>query len=700
MPNRWAEMTKYNSSDVETLAQYFIHAKESGAPFALLTGAGCSVSAGIPGAASLVDEINQTLAFCLGGLTEEERKDYGKCMGCLPEDMQRKLLKPYLDNAKVNWGHIAIAGLMREGYLGKILTFNFDNVLARACGLVGLYPATYDFAAAPTDTFSHISETAIMHLHGQGHGFFMFNSEEKTKVHAERLSPLLKDVFDKNPILVIGYSGSSDSVFSRIRTIFSGRNALFWAGHSEKPNSHVSRLVAGAGRTARYLGGVDADRFLLELAIKLDCLPELFRDPYGHLLFELSDVTDYPLTGDVSKDVLAEVRSDLIIAQQTKTQKGPSIVDLFVEGKWSEVLEKYNSNIPQDSDFAYWAQLAIADAEADLAHKSTDHDQISKMNTAFEKATKMAEDRNEAWHNWGAALDTLGGATNDDDQLTQATSKFEEALKLNPNDSETLVALGTNLCRRAERNGDKVFFEKSVPYFRKALELSPNEYNSNYSIGYALSNIAELNSNSDITLEAINHINIALQISPDNQSALQLLASSYSDVAKNNKDTKFADKSMETYLHSISIDRFYPELMKNAMLELSDFGDIFSDPKYYLELISIGRDIISRDENSIEILDLMGHALARVSDINHDTAAAVEARSLLHQSERLTGKPSYNLACGLVQLGFIDEAKDKLLACKSAQTLPDANHLRLDDDLKRLRGLDWFDELSQSRDAP
>ena len=160
-------MPVYTKTDIENIAGHMRYNPEE-RPFAVITGAGCSVSAGIPLAAALVEEINtkDQFAHCIAGLTDAERQDYGRCMAQLSKSERNDLLGPYLENSSINWAHIALASLMKAGYVGKVLTFNFDNVLARACGLNGLYPAIYDFVSGVADTFDHIVSPSIIHLHG------------------------------------------------------------------------------------------------------------------------------------------------------------------------------------------------------------------------------------------------------------------------------------------------------------------------------------------------------------------------------------------------------------------------------------------------------------------------------------------------------------------------------------------------------
>lgn len=74
-------------------------------------------------------------------------------------------LKPIPDQSvKVNWAHIAIAQLMKEGYIDRLLTVNFDPLVVKACAMVRLYPAVYDFAASQYFKPAYIPMPAVFHL--------------------------------------------------------------------------------------------------------------------------------------------------------------------------------------------------------------------------------------------------------------------------------------------------------------------------------------------------------------------------------------------------------------------------------------------------------------------------------------------------------------------------------------------------------
>ena len=75
---------------------------------------------------------------------------YPDCMAALERGVRRDLIGAYIDKAKINWAHIALAQLIDGGYVDRVLTTNFDPLISRACALVNSFPAVYDFAASHT----------------------------------------------------------------------------------------------------------------------------------------------------------------------------------------------------------------------------------------------------------------------------------------------------------------------------------------------------------------------------------------------------------------------------------------------------------------------------------------------------------------------------------------------------------------------
>jgi len=119
-------------SAIKEIAETLRSARYRGRAAHLLIGAGCSKSAGIPLASEIVREIRENYPEHFRRAFGDGAGTYGGCMKFLTVNERRDLLSPYLTQARVNWGHLAIAQMMAEGIVDRVLTVNFDNLLARA----------------------------------------------------------------------------------------------------------------------------------------------------------------------------------------------------------------------------------------------------------------------------------------------------------------------------------------------------------------------------------------------------------------------------------------------------------------------------------------------------------------------------------------------------------------------------------------
>jgi hypothetical protein len=184
-------MTKITREHIRQLARLMRDERDQGRPFAFLTGAGCSKPAGIPTAPEIVAELcarplGENIRHQIGNQTPTG-KDYGAVMGALTVRQRKDYFTEILKDTKINFGHIALASMMKAGYVGRVLTFNFDSILVRAASMLGFFPAVYDFGVSPATKFDHIAEKSVLHLHGQGFGQVMKNTGDQTTTHAKAL---------------------------------------------------------------------------------------------------------------------------------------------------------------------------------------------------------------------------------------------------------------------------------------------------------------------------------------------------------------------------------------------------------------------------------------------------------------------------------------------------------------------------------
>jgi len=159
---------------VSAVADALRHAKDQGGGATVLIGAGCSVTARIPTAASMADEVRRRYPGHTSAATSDS---YGDVMASLPKETRIDLINKYVEQSSLNRGHLVLAWLMKQGFVGRVLTTNFDNVLVRSCALQNCFPAVYDFAVTHgVFEQGRMREPAVVYLHGQSAGFVQLHT--------------------------------------------------------------------------------------------------------------------------------------------------------------------------------------------------------------------------------------------------------------------------------------------------------------------------------------------------------------------------------------------------------------------------------------------------------------------------------------------------------------------------------------------
>ena len=109
-------------------------------PVAVLWGAGCSFQAGIPLAVGVVDGIRQNYPTAFNRaqanlpiVPGNQAPSYAECMQQLDVRERRELIRNLVSRARINWAHLLLADFIRNGYVQRVFTTNFDPLIMRAC---------------------------------------------------------------------------------------------------------------------------------------------------------------------------------------------------------------------------------------------------------------------------------------------------------------------------------------------------------------------------------------------------------------------------------------------------------------------------------------------------------------------------------------------------------------------------------------
>jgi Tfp pilus assembly protein PilF len=720
-------MARYSSEDIDAIANTLRSARDRGKPAHMLIGAGCSKAAGIPLASEIVAEIHQRYSGYCRRLNEADRQKYGACMKLLSPNERRDLLAPYLARASINWAHIVLAQFMNEQFIERALTVNFDNLLARACGLLNLYPAVYDFASAPTENVALIVSPAIVHLHGQGHGVVLMNTEEETKAHAKNIAPVLRQSMD-HPIVALGYSGTTDDVLRIVREQYLGSEFLYWLSHDADPDPIVRGFAEGRSYF-KCVGGIDADRFLIELAQRLGCWPPtICTNPVGHLLAELKPVTEYPTIPDSEVNVLSALRSRLAELEKTDQQTEQATREIeksFYEGRYDDAVRAFAA-VPigrvteVQRNLAVAALLLSGNNLNDEAGKAADSEQAEKLfkqaEMKYQAALQIEPDSHDALNNWGVALSERARRARDaaaaEDLLKEAEGKYEAALRIKPDYHETVNNWGVALSERGRRARDAAAAEELLKQaegkYDAALRLKPDDHEKLNNWGSALHERGRRASDpaaaEEFLKQAEGKYEAALRIKPDYDETLNNWGIALHERGRRARDAAAAEDLLE-----LAEGKF------DAALRLK--------PDNHETLNNWGRAIATRARrasgataevlfkqaegkfeaalrlkpNDNGTLFALGSAMlehAKRADARDQTPKLLHAAIQYLMAAKTFGNPeSYNLACAYALLDQVDDCHAALEAAESMGALPAPDHMQRDDDLARVRDLSWFAEM-------
>ena len=396
---------------------------------------------------------------------------------------------------------------MQAGYIQRVLTFNFDSILSRACSLLGLHPSIYDFATANPHLYHLINDPSIVHLHGQGTGFVQLNTDEETEQHTKKLGEFIAATLNTNPSLFIGYSGNADAFFPLLEEKYSEQHRLIWTGTKntieELESESVKNFLNKNSNLTHYIGNTFADDFLVQIAKELDCFPpELFSNPYKFLNQQLENVQEYPL-GD-GLDILANL-TDYLKEQSQKPlieslytafihkypskesteDLGDEEIDQIMWAYTKQAQLLYNKEDNKDSFDLYKKAISIKDNHmgcllnyalnlAETGQNKTDIEILEKSLNLFERAYNTGYKNAFIIGQHALVIANIASIQKNEIKLSQAFNKYEEALKLDPNHLDNLGNYSNALETLFQLSKDYKFLEQAIQNHITALQIAPD----------------------------------------------------------------------------------------------------------------------------------------------------------------------------------------------------------------------------------
>lgn len=402
----------------------------------ILLGAGASISAGIPSANGIIDEIKNNPAYTnrVKGVKEGTYSEY---MRVLTQAHRKELFKKHNEKAKINAAHLYAAQIFNAGFADCIITTNFDNLFLRAYNLFNhIPPPTYDLSVIKEVVTDDIDLPGVVYLHGQTHGIWQLNNADELDTVSPAVDRIINKLSANRTWIVVGYSGN-DPVFDKLAKISSYSDELYWIGYKEdKPIDKVCDFLCNPLNSCYYISGYDADSFFNELRLGLE-LKELsfVHKPFTHLSKLYDEVLPIVKDGQTI-DLCSTAKKwmdDLIPAfEERKEYNVPSINEIK-----SDILLEKIKNIFNNEEYVQLAEI--------------ENEILSTNNEAAKKYLYWC------YNNYGVDLiDKYGDKEG-------AKENYEKALSINPENAKAHNNYANLLIEHfGDKDGAKVHYMKSV----------------------------------------------------------------------------------------------------------------------------------------------------------------------------------------------------------------------------------------------
>ena len=322
----------------------------------LLTGAGCSKSAGVPLASEIAKNLCVKLAtsyrlcddesepnFSLDKLIESKRISESAISknkvdwSAVYEEIftnhyrtpkeTKNVFSSILDSSKVkiNWTHLSIGELVRLGYVSTVLTTNFDQLILEGMAKSGRLPVVADGIESLNRITGHSTYPQLVHIHGSRHTYRLRNSTIDTEEIAKEAGAIhaIREIMQTATVfLVVGYGGRERGLMKLL--IDSAKDfpdtQIFWIAHEQK-SAELSSKAKEFLKTSKYskvLYNQDSDYFFFSLLQEMGInAPKAIDDP----LFEMGRLKESLAYSDN-----AEIRAAIAMHQQ-KVERIQAVFD-------------------------------------------------------------------------------------------------------------------------------------------------------------------------------------------------------------------------------------------------------------------------------------------------------------------------------------------------------------------------------------
>lgn len=424
--------------------------------FALLIGAGASVSSGVKSTCKMVDEWRQLLYKQSRAnkpieqwLQEqdwyEDEEEYSILFEIAYDRpaQRRNYIEDCVKDARPSWGYIYLSNIISTNFFNVVLTPNFDDLLNEACFM---YADCKPISCAHDSAVSSIRVTSrrpkIIKLHGD----FLYDNIKNTLGETESLEKNMRDKFrqfaTEYGLVVVGYGGNDKSIMDVLDLLVKEEgyfpHGVYWC--LRKGGEIGKKLARFLGRENVYSVEIDGfDEFMAELHHGCELvLPDTVRDPYKATTDRLNRFIDMP--EEVSHDIIRKDIDELRV--QVKRYEGAvsravQPEDVYLPFEFLADSEARNGNFEQAAAYTERALLQNLNREIALLALPRYYLLAGEKEKAIEAAekAKAVSNKYRGYLTAGVVLETL--------DLAKSTFYLSEAARYATNSKERARALNS-----------------------------------------------------------------------------------------------------------------------------------------------------------------------------------------------------------------------------------------------------------------
>ncbi|WP_125722862.1 TPR end-of-group domain-containing protein [Flavobacterium ustbae] len=624
-----------NTATIEDLAYLINQAKQENLPKPIVfLGAGASKSGGVP----LATEITKDILIKYADKPniknlEESDKTYPILMSCLTPFERNKLLKQYIEEAKINVTHIYLAQLIINGYIDYVLTVNFDNLMLRALALFNEFPPTYDMAILKDLTTTSFKEKSVVYLHGQHHGLWLLNTKEEMAKVNEMIPPILSSIKNQRAWVFIGYSGE-DPIFHHVTKLGRFDNGLYWISYNQNnPCDRVcSELLEKENTNAFLIKGYDSDSFMLQLNSELKLpQPAIIDTPFTSLSLTLENIVDIEDKEHFKgvKERLEIVKKDVQLAIQ-QFEKGEMVENKVLK-------ESIDKNL---------LHKEIID---EIINKNFNESKIQSIEKKYENLNdpETNELLAEYYRRWADDVGRKALAKKDKELFVESFKLYEKASVLDTNNYNTFNNWGAKLYDYANVLEDELkdkFYNDAISKCKKAINIGDVEGLSYQNWAYILRAQAILKKDEKLYFQSIEKFKLAFEKNENDDKCLFVWAKTLGEIANLKEDRKLLEESTEKYNKATDLNPFDENIFIEWGNTISKFAQSTKDQKLHEEAFEKFATAKNINPKNCEVFYAWGSSVAEYAKLHKKTEAFEESLKLLSTAVNL-GSKNYNLAC-------------------------------------------------------